>query len=90
MKNYIKYIIWSLSLICFSASYAQKMPIDEQRLFNLSIYNAMEDYEKYGDLFDEREGRYFKRIFASGTVMVYNDLLGLSLAPRRDALGRRL
>ena len=79
MKNYIKYIIWSLSLICFSASYAQKMPIDEQRLFNLSIYNAMEDYEKYGDLFDEREGRYFKLIFASGTVMVYNDLLGLSL-----------
>lgn len=79
MKNYIKYIIWSLSLICFSASYAQKMPIGEQRLFNLSIYNAIEDYEKYGDMFDEREARYFKRIFASGDVMVYNDLLGLSL-----------
>ena len=79
MKNYIKYIIWSLSLICFSTSYAQKMPIGEQRLFNLSIYNAIEDYEKYGDMFDEREARYFKRIFASGDVMVYNDLLGLSL-----------
>lgn len=78
MKNYIKYIIWSLSLICFSASYAQNMPWDERRLFNLGVYNAIEEYEKYGDMFDERDGRYFTRIFDSGDVMIYNDLLGLS------------
>lgn len=78
MKNYIKYIIWSLSLICFSTSYAQEMSWKERRLFNLSVYNAIEDYEQYGVMFDERDGRYFTRIFDSNDIMIYNDLLGLS------------
>lgn len=78
MKNYIKYIICSLSLVCFGTTFAQNMPMNERRLFNLSIYNAMEDYEKHGDMFDDRDSRYFIRLFDSKDVIVYNDLLGLS------------
>ena len=79
MKNYKKYIIWSLTLLCFSTTFAQNMPWKERRLFNLSIYNAIESYEKYGVMFDENDGHYFTRLFKSDEVIVYNDLLGLSV-----------
>ena len=78
MKNYIKYIICSLSLVCFGTTFAQNMPMNERRLFNLSIYNAIENYERYGDMFSDNDKRHFTRIFESGNTMVYNDLLGLS------------
>ena len=81
MEKYIKYIIWSLSLICFSASYAQELSWSEQRNFRLSIYNAMESYQSNASLLDETESDTFASLFESGNTRIYNDLLGVSTEP---------
>ena len=81
MKNYMKFIIWSLSLICFSASYAQNLSWNEQRRFRVCIYNAMENYEMYGSLYDDNYRVDFVNLFVSEDTEIYNDLLGVSTVP---------
>jgi len=81
MKNYIKYIIWSLSLVCFSTSYAQDLTWREKRLLKLAVYNAVENYERYGTLYNENYKDEFIGLFESGNLQIYNDLLGVSTAP---------
>lgn len=81
MKNYIKYIIWSLSLVCFSTSYAQRLSWGEQRNFRLGIYNAIENYEKFGSIYNEDYKVGFVSLFESENLDIYNDLLGVSTAP---------
>ena len=76
MKNYIRYIICSLSILCFSTLYAQEMPIHEQRMFRLGVYNAIESYE-----WDKSNESKFMNLFLSEDIEIYNDLLGLSTAP---------
>ena len=81
MEKYIKYIIWSLSLVCFSTSYAQKLSWKEQRLFRLGIYNAIESYEMFASLYDENLKDGFASLFESGNTRIYNDQLGISTEP---------
>lgn len=81
MKNYIKYIICSLSLVCFGTSFAQNLSWYEQRLFRLNVYNAIEDYERFGSFYNEDYKDGFIGMFESGNLQIYNDLLGISTAP---------
>lgn len=81
MEKYIKYIIWSLSLVCFSTSYAQELSWKEQRLFRLGIYNAIESYEMFASLYDENLKDGFASLFESGNTRIYNDQLGISTEP---------
>ena len=81
MEKYIKYIIWSLSLVCFSTSYAQELSWKEQRLFRLGIYNAIESYEMFASLYNENLKDGFASLFESGNTRIYNDQLGISTEP---------
>ena len=80
MKNYIKYIICSLSLICFGTSFAQDLSWGEQRRFRLCIYTAMENYEMYSSLYDDNYRAGFASLFKYNDLEIYNDLLGVSTA----------
>lgn len=80
MKNYIRYIICSLSILCFSTSYAQELSWRDKRLLKLAVYNAVEDYEINGSLSDENSKEKFVRLFESANLQIYNDLLGVSTA----------
>ncbi len=78
MKNYIKYIICSLSLICFGTSFAQDLSWGEKRRFRLCVYTAMENYEMYSSLFDDNYRAGFASLFQYDDMEIYNDLLGVS------------
>lgn len=78
MKVGTKYFTAMLLMITSMMTYAQELTVQEERLFNLKVYNQLEKYRNAGLLQDSPELiDEFVSAFASDSMLIYNDLLGI-------------
>ncbi len=82
MKITIKHILaLGVLLLSFSALNAQSLSNEQMRLFKLDALRLIEDYETNSTLEDYEAVENFTALFESDSLMIYNDLLGLSASP---------
>jgi hypothetical protein len=75
-------ILCVLLAICSLADAGDIIPKNVERRFNLEVFRILDEYEFRTTLSDNNDVYRFKALFASDSIEIFNDLMGLSEKPR--------
>ena len=64
---------------------AQGITVQDERQFNLQVYNMLDTYERTSGMFDALEQAEFTGLFTSPQTLVFNDLMGLDVGQATNA-----
>ena len=78
IKNIISCGLLLSSVLMLNAQTDESLTIGKERKFLLNALRLIEKYDNYSDMTDFEEASSFMDLFASDSLMIYNDLLGFS------------
>jgi len=78
IKNIVSCGLLLVSVLIVNAQTDESLTIAQERQFLLNALRLIENYDNYSDMTDYEEASNFMDLFASDSMMIYNDLLGLS------------
>ena len=75
----VKYILSSIIVASIPLGIsAQQLSSADRRYMLMDVLDAVEQYEVNSAISSDNQGNLFRKMFESGNILIYNDLLGIS------------
>lgn len=74
----MKYLLMLMSIVSTMLVSAQSLSVADQRYMNMDVLRFLEEYEYNASVYNDRQQKTFVQLFEDPSLLIYNDLLGLS------------